>query len=98
MDEIAATVTAETGKPIVEAYTTELMLGVEQVAWLAKNAERVLAPERIRYGIPYLAHKRARVVYEPLGVVGVITPWNFPFSIPLTPGRGARSPPGTPSC
>jgi succinate-semialdehyde dehydrogenase/glutarate-semialdehyde dehydrogenase len=84
MDEIAATVTAETGKPIVEAYTTELMLGVEQVAWIAKNAERYLAPERIRYGIPYLLHKRARIVYEPLGVVAVISPWNFPFSIALT--------------
>ena len=84
MDEIAATVTAETGKPIAESYTTELMLGVEQVAWTAKNVERVLAPERIRYGIPYLAHKRARIVYEPLGVVAVISPWNFPFSIPLS--------------
>ena len=84
MDEIAATVTAETGKPIVESYTTELMLAVEPVAWLAKNAERFLAPERIRYGIPYLAHKRARMVYEPLGVVAVISPWNFPFSIPIT--------------
>ncbi|MFL6007128.1 MAG: aldehyde dehydrogenase family protein [Gaiellaceae bacterium] len=89
MDEIAATVTAETGKPIAESYTTELMLGVEQVAWLAKNVERVLAPERIRYGIPYLAHKRARIVYEPLGVVAVITPWNFPFSIPLSQVAGA---------
>lgn len=84
MDEIASTVTAETGKPIVESYTTELMLGVEPVAWVAKHAERFLAPERIRYGIPYLAHKRARIVYEPLGVVAVISPWNFPFSIPLT--------------
>jgi acyl-CoA reductase-like NAD-dependent aldehyde dehydrogenase len=84
MDEIASTVTAETGKPIVESYTTELMLGVEQVAWIAKNVERVLAPERIRYGIPYLVHKRARIVYEPLGVVAVISPWNFPFSIPLS--------------
>jgi len=89
MDEIATTVTAETGKPIVEAYTTDLMLGVEQVAWIAKNVERVLAPERIRYGIPYLAHKRARIVYEPLGVVAVITPWNFPFSIPLSQVAGA---------
>jgi acyl-CoA reductase-like NAD-dependent aldehyde dehydrogenase len=84
MDEIAATITAETGKPIVEAYTTELMLGIEQLAWTARNAHRYLAPEQIRYGVPYLAHKRARVVYEPVGVVAVISPSNFPFAIPLT--------------
>ena len=84
MDEIAATITAETGKPVVEAYTTELMLGIEQVAWLARNAERVLSAEPIRYGVPYLAHKRAQVLYEPIGVVGLISPWNFPFAIPLT--------------
>src|SRR5712691_10764712 len=84
MDDIAATVTAETGKPIVESFTTELLLAVEQLLWLASHAERVLAPERLRYGIPYLAHKRAHVVYQPLGVLGIIAPWNFPFSIPLT--------------
>src|SRR3989442_9859837 len=84
MDDITATVTAETGKPIVESFTTELLLAVEQLLWLASHAGRVLAPERLRYGIPYLAHKRAHVVYEPLGVLGIISPWNFPFSIPLT--------------
>jgi acyl-CoA reductase-like NAD-dependent aldehyde dehydrogenase len=84
MDEITATVTAETGKPITEAYTTEVMLGIEPLVWAARHAERVLAPERVRYGIVYLAHKRAHVVYEPLGVVALIAPWNFPFSIPLT--------------
>src|SRR5438552_2227811 len=61
MDEIAATVTAETGKPIVESFTSELLLAVEQLVWLGSHAERVLAPERLRYGIPYLAHKRAHV-------------------------------------
>jgi len=88
-DEIAETISAETGKPLAEAYTTELLLAVEQVAWLAKNVERVLAPEQVRYGIPYLAHKRAHVVYEPLGVVGIVAPWNFPFSIPLTQAASA---------
>ena len=89
IDEIARTITAETGKPIVESYTTDVMLGVEQVAWLARNVEHVLAPERLRYGIPYLAHKRAHVLYEPLGVVALITPWNFPLAIPLTQAAGA---------
>jgi acyl-CoA reductase-like NAD-dependent aldehyde dehydrogenase len=84
MDEIAATIVAETGKPLVEAYTTELLIAVEQIVWTARNLERVLAPEHVRYGVPYLAHKRAQVVYEPLGVVGVISPWNFPLSIPLS--------------
>jgi acyl-CoA reductase-like NAD-dependent aldehyde dehydrogenase len=84
LDDIAETITAETGKPLVEAYTTELSIAVEQVVWVARNLERVLAPESVRYGIPYLVHKRAQVVYEPLGVVGVISPWNFPLSIPLS--------------
>src|SRR5207248_4490828 len=84
MDDITATVTAETGKPIVESFTTELLLAVEQLLWLASHAGRVLAPERLRYGIPYLAQKRAHVVYEPLGVLGIVSPWNFPSSIPLT--------------
>ncbi len=83
-DEIAATITAETGKPLVESFSAELLLAAEQLTWLARNLEHVLAPERVRYGIPYLAHKRAHVVYEPLGVVAIVSPWNFPFAIPLT--------------
>jgi acyl-CoA reductase-like NAD-dependent aldehyde dehydrogenase len=84
MDELAATIVAETGKPTAEAFTHELLLATEQVEWLAREAENVLAPERLRIGIPYLAHKRAYTVYEPMGVIGVIAPWNFPLSIPLT--------------
>jgi succinate-semialdehyde dehydrogenase/glutarate-semialdehyde dehydrogenase len=84
LDEIAAVVVAETGRPLVEAYTIDLLLAIEQVRWLAREGERALAPERLRLGTPYLLNKRAWVVYEPLGVIGVIAPWNLPLAIPLT--------------
>ncbi|MDX6478007.1 MAG: hypothetical protein QOG29_594, partial [Gaiellaceae bacterium] len=83
MDEVAATVTAETGKPLAESFTSELLPAVDQARWMARNADKVLARERLRIPQPYLQHKRAYLDYEPLGVVAVVTPWNFPFAIPF---------------
>jgi succinate-semialdehyde dehydrogenase/glutarate-semialdehyde dehydrogenase len=83
-DEIVETVTAETGKPRFEAYPSELFPAVDALAWLARNGARLLSAERVRYRQPYLWQKRGRIVYEPLGVVAVIAPWNFPFAIPFT--------------
>jgi acyl-CoA reductase-like NAD-dependent aldehyde dehydrogenase len=83
-DEIAATVVAETAKPRTEAFTTELFPALDALVWLAAEAPKLLAPERVRYPQLHLRHKRARLEYEPLGVVGVIAPWNFPFAIPFT--------------
>jgi acyl-CoA reductase-like NAD-dependent aldehyde dehydrogenase len=83
-EEIAATVTAETGKPLVESYTAELFVALDNLVWAASNAGRVLRPERVRYPQPHLRHKRGWLLYEPLGVIGVISPWNFPFGIPFT--------------
>ncbi len=83
-DEIAATVVSETGKPEVEAYTTELFPALDALVWLAGNTPRLLAPERVRFPQLHLRHKRAWILREPLGVVAVIAPWNFPFAIPFT--------------
>jgi acyl-CoA reductase-like NAD-dependent aldehyde dehydrogenase len=83
-DKLAATVTAESGKPLVEALTAEVLVAVECARWLAANVERVLRPERLSYPQLYLRHKRGQLVHEPLGVVAVISPWNFPFAIPFT--------------
>ena len=83
-DELADVVVAETGKPRVEAFTTEAFPALDALAWLAAQATKLLAPERVRFGRPHLLHKRGRLLYEPLGVVGIISPWNVPFAIPFT--------------
>ena len=84
MDELAALVTAETGKPLVESYASEVVVAVDNARWLAANLGSVLGPERLRYPQLFLPHKRGFLVHEPLGAVGLIAPWNFPFSIPFT--------------
>jgi acyl-CoA reductase-like NAD-dependent aldehyde dehydrogenase len=84
LDDVAATITAETGKPLVEALTGELVVSLESLVWLASSSGKVLADERVPYPQLFLKHKRARLVYEPLGVVGIVSPWNFPLGIPLS--------------
>jgi succinate-semialdehyde dehydrogenase/glutarate-semialdehyde dehydrogenase len=83
-DEVAALVTAETGKPLVESFTAELFVALDNVVWAAANAGEVLRPERLRFPQLHLRHKRGALLYEPLGVIAVISPWNFPVAIPLT--------------
>jgi succinate-semialdehyde dehydrogenase/glutarate-semialdehyde dehydrogenase len=83
-DHLAATVTAETGKPLVESYTAELFVALDNLLWAAENASRVLAPERLRFPQLHLRHKRGWLLHEPLGAIAVISPWNFPLGIPLT--------------
>lgn len=88
-DEIAATVVAETGKPLVEARTADLFVALDNAWWLSRATGRVLRPERIRIPQLHLPHKRAWLAYEPRGVVAVVSPWNFPFGIPFTQAASA---------
>jgi succinate-semialdehyde dehydrogenase/glutarate-semialdehyde dehydrogenase len=66
----------ETGKPRGDVQF-ELLAGLEDIRWAAAHAERVLGERRVAPGLAMLNFD-ARVSYEPLGVVGVITPWNAP--------------------
>ena len=80
---IARTIVAESGKPLAEAYVHDLIVAADACTWLAANLERVLQEERFRFTQLVLRHKRGAVRYDPLGVVAVVTPWNFPLALPL---------------
>lgn len=79
-DELAGLLHRENGKPEVEAYT-ELAMALGHVHHAAARAEKALAPRRVSAGI--LANFRATISYHPLGVVGVIGPWNYPVFTPM---------------
>lgn len=83
LDDLAELLTREQGKPRAEGYTMELLPTVDALHWLADNAPEVLGDERIPTRQPFLLAKRHTFAYEPLGVVGVIAPWNYPWSIPF---------------
>jgi len=88
-DDVARTIVRETGKPLVEAYTSELFVCLDNLSWLAANLVKVLGRERIPVPQPYLPHKRAWLLYEPVGVVGIVSAWNFPLGVPLTQAASA---------
>src|SRR5690606_41389932 len=81
MSELGEVITAETGKPAGDAQL-ELVLAIEHLAWAAKHARKVLGPQRRAPGL-LLSNQAASVEYHPLGVVGVIGPWNYPVYTPL---------------
>ncbi len=80
-DEIAGLIRTETGKPFGEALGAEVLVTCEYLAYLARTSPKVLRPHRV--GTGWFAHRRAGVVYEPYGVIGAITPWNYPFSLSM---------------
>jgi acyl-CoA reductase-like NAD-dependent aldehyde dehydrogenase len=82
--EVAATITREAGKPLVEALVTEVLVALDAARFLVENAHRLLRDEPVPHGNLATKLKSGRLVREPYGVIGIISPWNYPFSIPAT--------------
>ena len=68
----------ESGKPLVDAAFGEILTTMEKIKWLLKEGERWLRPEKRGAGL-MMFYKSARVEYRPVGVMGAIVPWNYPF-------------------
>ncbi|MCU1658409.1 MAG: aldehyde dehydrogenase [Pseudonocardiales bacterium] len=80
-DEICELGNQETGKPKGDVLF-ELMASLEDIKWAATNAERVLKQRKVNPGAAMINFE-ARLEYLPLGVAGVIAPWNFPLYTPF---------------
>jgi acyl-CoA reductase-like NAD-dependent aldehyde dehydrogenase len=81
MGRLAQLMHEETGKPLDDARL-EIILAVLHIDWAARHARRVLRPRRVRSGL-IASHLASVVEYQPLGVVGVIGPWNYPVFTPV---------------
>jgi succinate-semialdehyde dehydrogenase/glutarate-semialdehyde dehydrogenase len=81
LDEIADLIHEENGKPRVEAIGHEIGSSIDCIRFLVKEGPRVLKDE-VR-GLGWMVYRRARLEKVPHGVALVISPWNFPLSIPL---------------
>jgi acyl-CoA reductase-like NAD-dependent aldehyde dehydrogenase len=78
---LAELVHTETGKPLADAQL-EILLAIVHIDWAARHARKVLGPRRVRSGLVAI-NQAATLEYQPLGVVGVIGPWNYPVFTPM---------------
>lgn len=82
-EEIAQLISRETGKPPAEAISMEVVPTLDAMNYFAHNTARMLKREKIDIGQYGLLGRSSYIFYKPLGVVGIISPWNFPWATPL---------------
>jgi len=82
-DKLADVLTAETGRPRTEAYGNELFYLCDAIGVWAKKSAGYLSPKKIRPHFPLMKAKKVVSSYAPRGVVGIISPWNFPLTLTL---------------
>ena len=87
--EVAQLVTREAGKPYVEALLTEVLVVLDAARFLIDKRYRLLRDEPVPHGNLAMKTKSGRLIREPYGVIGIISPWNYPFSIPATESLAA---------
>jgi succinate-semialdehyde dehydrogenase/glutarate-semialdehyde dehydrogenase len=81
-DEIAQLISRETGKPAAEALAMEIVPTLDAMHYFAHAAEHLLRAQKIDIGQYGLMGRSSRLIFKPLGVVGIISPWNFPLATP----------------
>lgn len=84
LDELASVISADNGKSRVDAMVTECVAMVMAAGYYCKKAPEFLRDQKIPPGNLLMMNKRSVITQVPFGVVGVISPWNYPASIPFS--------------
>src|SRR3954463_9260404 len=79
-ERVIETIVSETGKTYEDAQLAEISYGANAFGFWAKNAERYLADERVKSSSLFVKGKALKLRYAPLGLIGVIGPWNYPLT------------------
>jgi succinate-semialdehyde dehydrogenase/glutarate-semialdehyde dehydrogenase len=83
LEEIAKLISRETGKPASEAISMEIVPTLDLMQYFARHTHQLLERRKIDLGQYNFMARSSYIVYKPLGVVGIISPWNFPWATPL---------------
>lgn len=82
-EDLAMVVSKSNGKTLTDALATEVLPCTLACDWYGKHAEKVLRDRKLAIDSPLFLNKRTVIQRKPLGVVGIISPWNYPLSIPF---------------
>ena len=83
LEEIAKLISRETGKPATEAISMEIVPTLDLMYYFARNTQQLLEPRKLDLGQYNFMARKSYIVFKPLGVAGIISPWNFPWATPL---------------
>jgi acyl-CoA reductase-like NAD-dependent aldehyde dehydrogenase len=83
-DALADAVVAESGKPRVEALFADLFVALDTAQYFSKSGAKLLRSERVPHHSTAGKAKSGSLIYEPVGVIGIISSWNYPLAIPLS--------------
>jgi acyl-CoA reductase-like NAD-dependent aldehyde dehydrogenase len=83
-ETLADTVTRESGKPRIEAKFADVFVALDTADYFAKNGPSLLKPEKVPHHNSAAKLKSGTIFYEPLGVLAIISSWNYPLAIPMS--------------